>query len=75
MLHQSGIYTNTRKKDLLKLKRRYKLIIFSPDLVPLSITFHSSAGEARALAELYRSRGFFRHRIIEFSGKNPERIL
>lgn len=57
------------------MTRRYKLIIFSPDLVPLSITFHSSAGEARALAELYRSRGFFRHRIIEFSGKNPERIL
>lgn len=57
------------------MKRHYKLIIFSHDLVPLSITFHSSAGEARALAELYRSRGFFRHRIIEFCGKNPERIL
>ena len=57
------------------MKRRYKLIIFSRDLVPLSITFHSSAGEARALAEIYRSRGFFRHRIIEFYGKNPERIL
>lgn len=57
------------------MKTRYKLIIFDRSLVPLSITFHSSAGEARALVELYRSRGFFRHRIIEFSGKNPERIL